>query len=156
MTERGTVQFDVAHEQTSRLQALLSTHDDRALKRPCPGREKLGDGTVAAVATHVVASYERIGGFVAATVRGLSVPAQAGHAAGHAGEATDVHDLTQALTRANEALLPLRDLSDEQLDSVPVAGAMRFCDGERTLEQVLIGLLRHQQHQLDAVARALA
>jgi hypothetical protein len=33
---------------------------------------------------------------------------------------------------------------------------MKFCDGQRTLEQILTSLLNHQSHQLDALRAALA
>ncbi|MBV8713036.1 MAG: hypothetical protein JOY56_14705 [Solirubrobacterales bacterium] len=43
----------------------------------------------------------------------------------------------------------------EQLDRVPAKDSFRFCDGERTLEQVLLGLLKHQDHQVQALRAAL-
>jgi hypothetical protein len=33
---------------------------------------------------------------------------------------------------------------------------MRFADGERTLQQILANLLKHQRHQVDALAAALS
>ena len=33
---------------------------------------------------------------------------------------------------------------------------MRFCDGQRALEQVVTSLIKHQSHQVDAVKAALA
>jgi hypothetical protein len=50
----------------------------------------------------------------------------------------------------------LGELSDERLAAVPPATDMRFADGRRTLEQIVIGLLEHQRHQLDALAATLA
>jgi hypothetical protein len=32
---------------------------------------------------------------------------------------------------------------------------MKFCDGQRTLDQVATNLLNHQSHQLDALKAAL-
>jgi hypothetical protein len=43
-----------------------------------------------------------------------------------------------------------------QLDTVPPASDMKFCDGQRTLEQVVTNLLNHQNHQLDALKTAIA
>jgi hypothetical protein len=42
------------------------------------------------------------------------------------------------------------------MDSVPPAGEMKFADGERTLEQIIASLLKHQRHQVDALAAALS
>jgi hypothetical protein len=33
---------------------------------------------------------------------------------------------------------------------------MKFADGERTLEQILASILKHQRHQVDTLAAALA
>jgi hypothetical protein len=64
-------------------------------------------------------------------------------------------DLLQRLSAARDALGLLAELSDEQLDAVPPAGGMRFCDGRRTLEQIMSSLFKHQRHQVDALKRAL-
>jgi hypothetical protein len=50
----------------------------------------------------------------------------------------------------------LGELDDVALDAAPPAGDMRFADGERTLEQVVASILKHQRHQVDALAAALA
>jgi hypothetical protein len=50
----------------------------------------------------------------------------------------------------------LAELTDGQLDQVPPDGSFRFCDGQRTLEQVLASLLKHQAHHLDALRSAVA
>jgi hypothetical protein len=50
----------------------------------------------------------------------------------------------------------LGDLTDAQLEAVPPASDMKFCDGQRTLVQVVTNLLNHQSHQLDALKAALA
>jgi hypothetical protein len=39
---------------------------------------------------------------------------------------------------------------------VPPADQARFCDGQRTLEQVLSRMLKHQSHQIDALRAAIA
>lgn len=50
MSDRGHHLFDAADKQITELEVLLSTTDEAALRYPCPGRENLGDRTVAAVA----------------------------------------------------------------------------------------------------------
>ena len=40
-------------------------------------------------------------------------------------------------------------------DAIPPKDSFRFCDGERTLEQVLVALLKHQGHQVDAIETAV-
>jgi hypothetical protein len=40
-----------AEAQIDELIALMATLDEAALRLPCPGREKLGDGTVGALRT---------------------------------------------------------------------------------------------------------
>jgi hypothetical protein len=63
--------------------------------------------------------------------------------------------LLERLSTGREALSLLADLTDGQLDTVPPAGSFRFCDGQRTLGEVISGLLKHQRHQIDAVNSAL-
>lgn len=67
--------------------------------------------------------------------------------------------LLERLLAGRDALSVLADLTDAQLDAVPSAGSFRFCGGERTLEQVVFGLLKHQHqhhhHQIDAIKSAL-
>ena len=60
------------------------------------------------------------------------------------------------LAAARDALATIGQLSDEQMDSVPSAGEMRFADGERTLEQIVANLLKHQRHQVAALTAALS
>ena len=45
-------------------------------------------------------------------------------------------------------------ISDEQLASVPPVSQMKFCDGHRTLEQVVTKLLDHQSHKVAALKAA--
>jgi hypothetical protein len=49
----------------------------------------------------------------------------------------------------------MAELTDDQLDSVPPVGSFRFCDGQRTLEQVVASLLKHQGRQVDAMKAAV-
>jgi len=64
--------------------------------------------------------------------------------------------LLDRLSAARDAFAPLANLTDEQLDTVPAASDMRFCDGQRTLEQIVTSLLNHQSHQVAALRAALA
>jgi len=71
-------------------------------------------------------------------------------------ENIDLQALLDKLRTAQSALRALADLTDEQLDTVPPASDMKFCDGKRALEQVVTNLLKHQSHQLDALRAAIA
>jgi hypothetical protein len=185
MSERGTQLLDVASRQIGELLGLLSTQDEEALRLPCPGREKLGDGTVAAIALHTADNYLRIAGFLQATsqTRRVQLGAEQGshgirrfllgrghaprsHAEGdrdvgtkdgdYTAEKVDLRDLLERLSAGRGSLSLLADLTDDRLDTVPPAGSFKFCDGQRTMEQVIAGLLNHQAHHVDAVKAAVA
>jgi DinB superfamily len=144
---RAAALFATATDQISELIDLLATQGDAVLMLPCPGRRKLGDGTVGATAAHTAASYHRIAAFLEDTA-----DADGGE---HRGPSPDRDDLLEQLSSARQALASLAQLTDEQLDVVPAASEMRFCDGRRTLEQILSSLLKHQRHQIDAVKAAI-
>jgi hypothetical protein len=179
MSERATQLLEVADGQISELIGLFTQRGEAALSIRCPGREKLGDGTVAALALHTADSYLRIAGFLQATseiagagasrhrtprfllARSHAPPqhGESGHDEGahddhYATEHVDLPGLLERLSAGRDALGLLTDLTDEQLDAVPPAGSFRFCDGQRTLEQVVTSLLNHQGHQLDAMKAA--
>jgi hypothetical protein len=185
MSERGLKLRETADEHISELIGLFSARGEVALSLPCPGREKLGDGTVGALALHTADSYLRIAGFLEATSRTPSAHGEAsqgrhpiqrllsargdappghsgnGHDEGttdgdYAAETVDLDDLLDWLSAGRDALSLLAELTDERLDTVPPAGSFRFCDGQRTLEQVVASLLNHQRHQIDAIKAALA
>jgi hypothetical protein len=59
------------------------------------------------------------------------------------------------LLRTRQRLKELARLTDLQLDTIPPKDSFRFCDGQRSLEQVLGSLLTHQGRQLDALNTAL-
>ena len=63
MSERGTQLLDTADGQISELIGLFSARGEASLSLRFPGREKLGDGTVAALASHTADSYLRIARF---------------------------------------------------------------------------------------------
>jgi hypothetical protein len=185
MSERGIQLRETADRQIFELIGLFSARGEAAFSLPCPGREKLGDGTVAALALHTADSYLRIAGFLQATSQmpgaqggegqgGHRIPrfrlarghAPRGHADGGHDEGThdrdytaenvDLHGLLERLSAGRDALSLLADLADERFDVVPPTGSFRFCDGQRTLEQVVASLLNHQGHQIDAMKAAVA
>lgn len=178
MSECGNQLSETVARQIGELSYLLSRASETSFSLACPGREKLGDGTVGAVASHTADSYLRIVAFLQATNEaslarpGRQVPrldpagdgphrhADSGHDGGtHDRDSTatsrDVPGMLERLSAAGDALSLLADLTDEQLETVPTAGSFRFCDGTRTLKQVLSGLLKHQGHQIDAIKSAL-
>jgi hypothetical protein len=145
----------------------------------------MGDGTVAACASHTADRYLLIADFLQAAdqmpgahsgsgqgrhriprfllARGHPPRghAERGHDEGtHDGDYTaenvDLHGLLERLSAARDALSLLADLTDERLDTVPPTGSFRFCDGQRALEQVVASLLNHQGHQIDAIKAAVA
>jgi hypothetical protein len=178
MSERGTQLLRMADGQLSELIELLSPRDEAALNLPCPGREKLGDGTVAACASHTAENYLRIAAFLRdgddpPVAHGQRAPgshripsflrarghgtsnAHGTHGAPHDAEDIDRQGLLERLSAGRNAFSLLGDLTDERLDTVPPASGFRFCDGQRTLEQVVTSLFKHQGHQVDAIRAAL-
>ena len=138
--------------QIDKLVGLSEGWDDADLRRPCPGREKLGDGSVGSLLAHTTDNYLRIAAFL-----GGDAPATEGdHRPSHHDptEAADPDALRHRLVRARVELGRIAELDDLRLDSIPPEGAFRFCDGKRSLEEVLTGLLTHQGHQVDALARS--
>lgn len=152
MNDRGIKLLNTANWQIADLIELLSTADQAALRLPCPGREQLGDGTVAACALHTAHTYRRIAGFL----RGHADDNRHDAADHDRAQNVDPRDLLARLAKAQDTLTILAHLTDEQLDAVPPAGTARFCDGHRTFEQVVTGMLKHQGRQIDALKAALA
>jgi hypothetical protein len=149
VSERGMQLLEMVDGQISALSGLLSSRGEAALSLACPGREKLGDGTVAACALHTADSYDRIAAFVNGGVLG-------GPGSNYGADHVELQDLLDQLSVARGALSVLADLTDEQIDRVPPASGMKFCDGQRSLEQVVTSLLKHQSHSLDALKAALS
>ena len=183
MTDRGTQLHATADAQIVQLITLISALDEAAIRLPCPGREKLGDGTVGACARHTADNYQRIAAFVETSDRmsaGHAPTPRNGHriprlvrALGHgptdhgshgpgAGQSADSYSadnidlnaVVTQLTAARAILGQVAKLTDSQLDAVPPKDSFRFCDGQRTFEQVLASLLKHQRHQVGALADA--
>jgi hypothetical protein len=185
MSERGIHLRETAGGQISELIGLFSVRGEAALSLPCPGREKMGDGTVAACASHTADRYLLIADFLQAADQMPGAHSGSGQgrhriqrfllARGHApgghaepGQGEGMHDgdytaenvdldgLLERLSAGRDALGLLADMTDAQLDTVPPSGSFRFCDGQRTLEQVVASLLNHQGHQIDAIKAAVA
>jgi hypothetical protein len=179
VSSRASKLSQAADEQISQLIDLLSTRDEAALSLPCPGRGKLGDGSVAACAAHAAGNYGRIADFAVARRelipaadraptwrRRLTAPlASLGHARRHGpgmhgdvpgADEVDREGLLNELRLRRADLGVLSKLTDAELDTIPAASEdMRFCDGQRTVEQVLGGALKHQRHQVEAIRTAL-
>jgi hypothetical protein len=185
MTERGKQLYATADGQIAELIALTSTVDQAALRLPCPGREKLGDGTVGASVRHTADNYQRIAAFIQTSNR-MSAAHQPGQHGGHriprflraighgpadhaehnpgtgqhedhySADTIDLSAVLEQLSASRDTLGRIAELTDSQLDAIPPDGSFRFCDGHRTLEQVLAGLLKHQGHQVDALRSAVA
>jgi hypothetical protein len=181
MTERAEQLQAAADGQLAELIDLLSALDDSMLQRPCPGREKLGDGTVAANAQHTADNYQRIAAFVQTSGQMSAVhqPTEHGahripgfvgrlghrspahdedgtdpHGGGYTGDSIDAIELVKQLSASRAALGQIAALTDSQLAAIPPDGSFRFCDGRRTLAEVLASLLTHQMHQVQAVKAA--
>ena len=163
MSFRAKQLQETADRQIAELTQRLSTASKPDLTRPCPGRERLGDGTVGAVAAHTTDNYQRIARFVTAIQDGgphhhsdvqHHHPGQ--HAEGDRASEVELDALLARLLSARDALATIGQLSDEQLDSMPPAGEMKFADGQRTLEQIVASLLKHQRHQVTALTAELS
>jgi hypothetical protein len=164
MNAGGTQLQEMASGQISELIALISARGEAALRLPCPGREKLGDGTVAACAMHTADNYHRIAAFLQGQRGGghtriaklLHHHGDDQHQDNYQADNIELLAVLDRLSAARAALSVLADLTDAQLDTVPPASEMKFCDGQRTLEQIVAKLLNHQNHQLDALKAAIA
>jgi hypothetical protein len=185
MSERGKQLHAIADQQIGELIDLLATLDDTTLRLACPGREKLGDGTVAASVQHTADNYQRIADFAETSDQMTGGPEPNGHGAhrlprflkalGHrppdhaehhhddAGRHDDQYTphnvdldaLREHLAAIRESLSLIAALTDSQLQTIPPDGSFRFCDGKRTLDQVLDSLLKHQSHQIQAINAAI-
>jgi hypothetical protein len=183
MTERASQLHTTIDRQIEDLIALLARVDEATLRLPCPGREKLGDGTVGAMAAHTADNYQRIVGFINTSDRmtaGHASTQQRAHrmprflrALGHGralhadhSPGTGQHDdgysadklepsaVAAKLSALADDVSQIAALTDRQLDAIPPKDSFRFCDGQRTLEQVITSLLKHQSHQIDALKAA--
>jgi hypothetical protein len=182
LSDRAHDLYTAADQQIREMIEIVSAADEATLQRPCPGREQLGDGTIAALAAHTTDNYQRIGAFVATSDRmsarhgreqqdrhrisgflralGHTPPDNSQHAGGHGhndytADSASPPRIIQGLGAARQQLASIEGLTDRQLDEIPLKDSFRFCDGKRTLQQVLAGLLKHQRHQLQSIKAAL-
>jgi DinB family protein len=141
-----------AAQQIDTLIEFAADLDTADLRRPCPGRERLGDGSVGTLLAHTTDNYLRIAAFL----RGEASPTEGGHRPGHHGptKAADPDELRHRLARARVELGRIAELDSDELDSIPPAGSFRFSDGNRTVEQVIDAVLTHQGHQVEALAHS--
>ena len=65
MSVRAQRLHEMARTQVATLERQLRVADGSRLLKPCPGRGRLGDGTIAAVAGHTADRYEDIARFIA-------------------------------------------------------------------------------------------
>jgi hypothetical protein len=182
MNERAERLQATAEAQVADLIDLVSRADPATLRRPCPGREKLGDGTIAANAWHVAENYRRIADFTNSGGQGSGGheprmhgagrlprllraighrapghgPGGGGHDQRYSADEFDAGALLEQLAAVRGDVSRIGLFTGQQLDEIPANGSFRFCDGERSREQVLTSLLKHQAHQLDALKAALA
>lgn len=154
MSDRATQLAETAGQQIAELANILSATNDLVLRSACPGREKLGDGTVAAVARHTADTYQLIASFARGGHPGHNQP-HGRHGGDPTERGVDLGALVERLAATRHAVNAIADLTDEELDTVPPAGAARFCDGQRTRAQVLTSMLNHQRHQVDAMQAAI-
>jgi hypothetical protein len=184
MTERASQLQRTADSQIAELLGLISTLDEDSSGRLCPGRESLGDGTIAACARHTAENYQRIAAFVTTSERMATThqrsqhdghrvprfirsrghrpqsqtehgPDDGSHDGPYTADDTDLGVVGGQLSATRERMAQIADLTDNQLDAIPPEGAFRFCDGQRTLEHVLASLFKHQAHQLNALKAAV-
>lgn len=155
MSARAHGLHETGDRQIAELTERLSAAGDAALGCPCPGRAAFGDGTVGAVAAHTTDNYRRMAQF-AAGITDVDVDNEPDdHSTHYRASDVELRELLGRLAAARHAFARIGQLSDEQIDAVPPSGAIRFADGTRTLEQVLVSVLKHQRHQLDALTAAL-
>ncbi len=184
MSERGKLLHATVDQQIGELIDLITAFDPATLRLPCPSRDKLGDGTIAACAQHTADNYQRIVAFVQNRERmsGAHGPAQHGghsipgflrvlglrppdqaqpgpgvhHDDRYTADKIDPGELVSQLSTSRAALGQISTLTYTQLKAIPPDGSFRFANGQRTLDQVLASLLQHQDHQVKAVRAALA
>lgn len=154
MEPRAEALHREAAKQLDELIELAADLDSADLRRPCPGRERLGDGSVGTLLGHTTDNYLRIAAFL----DGTATSTESDHRPGHhgPGEAADPDELRHWLARARVELGRIAELDGEELDAIPAAGGFRFADGNRTVEQIIGSVLAHQGHQVEALERSQA
>jgi hypothetical protein len=113
MSERAAQLSRTADRQVTDLIEILSTRDEATLRRPCPGREKLGDGTVAACAQHITDNYHRIAGI--ARHADLRDSARHGDDTRYSAQRVRLAALLAQLSEARVAVGGLAGIADDQL-----------------------------------------
>jgi hypothetical protein len=127
MNERGTQLQETANGQIDELIGLISAGGEGALRVPCPSREKLGDGTVAACAMHTADNYHRIAGFLQGQRGGrhtrvakfLHRHGEDKHQDNYRADNIDLPAVLDRLSTGRAAVSVLADLTEAQMDTVP-------------------------------------
>jgi hypothetical protein len=172
MTQRAKHVAAAADLQIEQLLSFVKDQTRETLQRPCPGRQKLGDGSLGAFISHMADNWQRIADFAAGRgqqLPGHSPPARThkmprfltafghrrpDHTSAYSADAADPQEIASRLIAARGLVTQIGALSEQQLDAVPAEGSFRFCDGKRNLEEVLRALLRHQDRQIGAIRSA--
>jgi hypothetical protein len=102
MAARAEALHSKATDQVDTLIEFVSDLDDADLRRPCRGREKLGDGSVGTLVAHTAANYQRIAAFAA----GAEVEGRQGHLVAAGGGEVDA--LREGLASARRGPRPDR------------------------------------------------
>lgn len=177
MTTRATQLHAQADNQILALDTLLTTAEKSAVNLPLDNREKLGDGSLGALALLIAENYLRIAEAVSQATAdagpraGHRIPRWSRHQAPSHEPRSDQRDhqmpthayagpieasmIIDRLATARVRLRALAELTDSQLDSIPLAGSTRFADGRRNLSQVIERMLKHQRRQQETIEAAI-
>jgi hypothetical protein len=108
VSARGEQLRITADGQIADLIAIISALDESTLQLPCPGREKLGDGTIAASVRHTADNYQRISAFVSASTRmsrGHESTQHGGHGETYAAEDIGLETVLEQLEVSRDDLV---------------------------------------------------
>ncbi len=156
MSERGSELMTAASRQLDEMAEFFSGLDEADLRRPCPD-DDAGD-TVGAVAAHAAEGYHHLGRLLR-VIGDVGEPPAGGHGhgpgQGRGSRSAALPELLDRLAGGKAQIGVLTDLTDVQLVSVPAAGNSRFCDGDRSLQRVIVAVIAHQGTHLVSVQRAL-
>lgn len=158
MSVRGTELMTKAGRQLEEISEFVESLHDEDLRRPCQDESGHGSGDVGAAIMHVVEGYQRLGQFLRSTGYVPGSPDTGrihGDGHGHAQRPETVAELRDRLMGGRVQLDLMRQLTDDQLDSVP-ARVNQFADGNRTLGQVIETVLAHQAADVVTLRRAVA
>lgn len=125
MSERATRLHATADEQIAELIDLVARLDEVTLRLPCPGREKLGG--------HGIPRFLKALGHRPPEHDDHSHDATGPQDNQYQADHVEPHALREQLAATRETLARIATLTDGQLETIPLEGSFRFCDGQRTL-----------------------